>query len=243
VRAHQFRSHLLPGEEFAITLVATSREQAGVALGFIKRFLAASPILPEQVIGETADSLSLAGGCLIEAIPCSARSSRGRLSPSRSPPRLGIYGAWRTESSRPERVRRNSAVPRRYQRVVHAADHLDRETSGTWVRTRSSCSAAGSSRRAIRGGRASMAPSPGSSCPPSLGPETATGRSTTDLVTGRPRRIAARRRWARRPAPPLTVGRAAVARPHRRPPGPRTGPPRARPRAPAAPGSRWGSPR
>ncbi|HXH89845.1 MAG TPA: terminase TerL endonuclease subunit [Gaiellaceae bacterium] len=78
VLAPRFRSRLLPGEEFAITLVATSREQAGVALGFIKRFLAASPILAEQVLAETTDSITLAGGCVIEAIPCSARSSRGR---------------------------------------------------------------------------------------------------------------------------------------------------------------------
>jgi len=78
VLAPRFRKHLLPGEEFAVSIVATSREQAGVALGFVKRFLAASPILAEQILGETTDSLTLAGGCLIEAIPCSARSSRGR---------------------------------------------------------------------------------------------------------------------------------------------------------------------
>jgi hypothetical protein len=78
VLAPRFRASLLPGEEFAITLVATSREQAGVALGFVKRFLMESPILAEQVVSETADSLSMAGGCLIEAVPCSARSSRGR---------------------------------------------------------------------------------------------------------------------------------------------------------------------
>jgi Terminase large subunit, endonuclease domain len=78
VLAPRFRRHLLPGEEFAVSIVATSREQAGVALGFVKRFLAASPMLAEQVLGETTDSVMLAGGCLIEAIPCSARSSRGR---------------------------------------------------------------------------------------------------------------------------------------------------------------------
>jgi hypothetical protein len=78
VLAPRFRARLLPGEEFAITLVATSREQAGVALGFVRRFLMASPMLAEQVVSETADSLSLAGGCLVEAVPCSARSSRGR---------------------------------------------------------------------------------------------------------------------------------------------------------------------
>jgi hypothetical protein len=78
VLAPRFRAYLLPGEEFAVTLVATSREQAGVALGFVKRFLAASPVLAEQVVAETTDSLTLARGCLIEAVPCSARSSRGR---------------------------------------------------------------------------------------------------------------------------------------------------------------------
>lgn len=78
VLAPRFRSYVLPGEEFAISIVATSREQAGVALGFVKRFLASSPILAEQVVAETADSLTLAQGCLIEVMPCSARSSRGR---------------------------------------------------------------------------------------------------------------------------------------------------------------------
>lgn len=78
VLAPRYRTYLLPGEEFAVTLVATSREQAGVALGFIKRFLASCPILAEQVVAETADSLTMAGGCVIEAVPCSARSSRGR---------------------------------------------------------------------------------------------------------------------------------------------------------------------
>jgi hypothetical protein len=78
VLAPRFREHLLPGEEFAISIVATSREQAGVAFGFVRRFLAASPILAEQVVAETTDSLRLATGCVIEAVPCSARSSRGR---------------------------------------------------------------------------------------------------------------------------------------------------------------------
>ncbi len=78
VLAPRFRKHLLPGEEFAITFVATSRDQAGVALAFVKRFLAASAILQEQVVAETADSLKMVGGCVIEAIPCSARASRGR---------------------------------------------------------------------------------------------------------------------------------------------------------------------
>jgi hypothetical protein len=78
VLAPRFRKHLLLGEEFDITLVATSREQAGVALGFIKQFLAASPVLAEQVVEETTDSVKLVGGCVIRTVPCSARASRGR---------------------------------------------------------------------------------------------------------------------------------------------------------------------
>jgi hypothetical protein len=78
VLASRFRDHLLRGEEFEITLVATSREQAGVALRFVKQFLAASPVLAEQVVAETTESLTLVGGCVIQAIPCSARASRGR---------------------------------------------------------------------------------------------------------------------------------------------------------------------
>jgi hypothetical protein len=78
VLAGRFRKHLLPGEEFEITLVATSREQAGVALRFIKQFLAASTLLADQVVAETTDSVTLVGGCVIQTVPCSARASRGR---------------------------------------------------------------------------------------------------------------------------------------------------------------------
>jgi len=78
VLARRFRQHLLPGEEFEITLVATSREQAGVAFRFIKQFLAASPLLAEQVVDETTNSVTLVGGCVIQTLPCSARASRGR---------------------------------------------------------------------------------------------------------------------------------------------------------------------
>jgi hypothetical protein len=35
-------------------------------------------LLPVQVLAETTGSITLAGGRLMEAIPCSARSSRGR---------------------------------------------------------------------------------------------------------------------------------------------------------------------
>src|SRR5262249_56350437 len=65
VLAPRFRSRLLPGEEFAVSIVATSREQAGVALGFVRRFLAASPLLAEQVGAEAAASSRLARGGVI----------------------------------------------------------------------------------------------------------------------------------------------------------------------------------
>ena len=47
VLAPPFREHLLPGEEFEVTLVATSKDQAAVALGFVKQFLRCSAILAE----------------------------------------------------------------------------------------------------------------------------------------------------------------------------------------------------
>jgi hypothetical protein len=78
VLAPQFREYLMPGEEFVITLVATSREQAGVLLGFVRRFLRMSSMLEEQIIAETTSSITLASGCTIEAVPCSARANRGR---------------------------------------------------------------------------------------------------------------------------------------------------------------------
>jgi len=78
VLAPQFRRHLMPGEDFVITLVATSKEQAGVLLQFVRRHLHESEMLKEQVVSETADSITLATGCIIEAVPCSARANRGR---------------------------------------------------------------------------------------------------------------------------------------------------------------------
>lgn len=78
VLAPQFRQYLMPGEDFVITLVATSKDQAGVLLGFVRRFLRTSPMLEEQIIAETATAITLASGCVIEAVPCSARANRGR---------------------------------------------------------------------------------------------------------------------------------------------------------------------
>jgi hypothetical protein len=78
VLAPQFRKYVMPGEEFVITLVATSKDQAGVLLGFVRRFLCASPILEEQIDSDTTSSITLATGCVIEAVPCSARANRGR---------------------------------------------------------------------------------------------------------------------------------------------------------------------
>lgn len=77
VLAPRLREHLMRGEDFVITLVATSKDQAGVLLGFVRRYLD-SEILSDQVVGQTADSITLATGCVIEAVPCSARANRGR---------------------------------------------------------------------------------------------------------------------------------------------------------------------
>jgi hypothetical protein len=76
--APQFRRHLMPGEDFVVTLVATSKDQAGVLLGFVRLFFQESAMLKEQVVSETANSVTLATGCIIEAVPCSARANRGR---------------------------------------------------------------------------------------------------------------------------------------------------------------------
>lgn len=78
VLAPRFRQHLMPGEPFVITLVATSRDQANVLLDFVRRFLHSSPMLKEQILTETSNSITLATECIIEAVPCSARGNRGR---------------------------------------------------------------------------------------------------------------------------------------------------------------------
>jgi hypothetical protein len=68
VLAPQFRRYVMPGEEFVITLVATSKDQAGVLLGFVRRFLRASPMLEEQIVSDTTSSITLATGCVIETV-------------------------------------------------------------------------------------------------------------------------------------------------------------------------------
>jgi hypothetical protein len=78
VLAPRFREHLMPSEQFVITLVATSRDQATVLLDFVRDFLRRSPMLAEQIVSETTNSITLATGCIIEAVPCSARANRGR---------------------------------------------------------------------------------------------------------------------------------------------------------------------
>ena len=78
VLAPRFREHVMPGEDFVITLVATSKDQAGVLLGFVRRFLRASSMLEEQILSDTTSSITLTSGCIIEAVPCSARANRGR---------------------------------------------------------------------------------------------------------------------------------------------------------------------
>jgi len=77
VLAPHLRKHVLNGEDFRIALVATSRDQASLMLRFIKNFLKQSPMLAEQIVSETADSLRLIGGCEVGASVCSARAHRG----------------------------------------------------------------------------------------------------------------------------------------------------------------------
>ncbi|HXH88194.1 MAG TPA: terminase TerL endonuclease subunit [Gaiellaceae bacterium] len=77
VLAPRLREHVMNGEDFRIALVATSRDQASLMLRFIKNFLKQSPMLAEQIVSETADSLRLVSGCEIVASVCSARAHRG----------------------------------------------------------------------------------------------------------------------------------------------------------------------
>ena len=78
VLAPRLRQHVMDGEDYRIALCrATSRDQASLMLRFIKAFLKKSPLLAEQIVSETADSLRLLGGCEIVASVCSARAHRG----------------------------------------------------------------------------------------------------------------------------------------------------------------------
>jgi hypothetical protein len=72
-----WRPFLDPGENAHIVLIAKDQTQAGIAFGYLASLLLHHPILHDLVIGETADSLTLANRVIVRVAAASFRGLRG----------------------------------------------------------------------------------------------------------------------------------------------------------------------
>jgi len=73
----QFRKRVRKGEKWYITTVANDLSQAKIALDNIRQLIVNSPF-EQEITRETAQELEISNGCVFQAIPASARASRGK---------------------------------------------------------------------------------------------------------------------------------------------------------------------
>ena len=73
---------LEPGQERLVDLLDESFDRLQTV---VVRKGRRSGMTAVAVVDETADSVTLVGGCVIQTLPCSARSSRGRPNRRRDP--------------------------------------------------------------------------------------------------------------------------------------------------------------
>jgi hypothetical protein len=72
-----FRRRIRKGENYYVVTIANDLKQAKIALDFIRQLLLNSP-LGQEMVRETAMEIELSNGCVFQAIPASARASRGK---------------------------------------------------------------------------------------------------------------------------------------------------------------------
>jgi len=72
-----FRRKVRKGENYYVCTVANDLKQAKIALDFIRQLLVNSP-LEQEIVRETAFDITLSNNCVFQAIPASARASRGK---------------------------------------------------------------------------------------------------------------------------------------------------------------------
>ena len=72
-----FKKRIRKGENFYIITVANDLKQAKIALDFIRQLIINSP-LDQEIVRETALEIELSNKCVFQAIPASARASRGK---------------------------------------------------------------------------------------------------------------------------------------------------------------------
>jgi hypothetical protein len=70
--------YLGPGEQAVVLVLATTREQAGVIMSYIKGVIGASPLLRDTVTRETETLLEFKNAVAIQTLPTNFRSVRGR---------------------------------------------------------------------------------------------------------------------------------------------------------------------
>lgn len=72
-----FRRKVRKNEKFYIITVANDRLQSKIALDNIRQLILGSP-LEQEIVRETAMEIELSNNCIFQAIPASARASRGK---------------------------------------------------------------------------------------------------------------------------------------------------------------------
>jgi len=72
-----FRRKVRKGENFYVVTVANDLKQSKIALDFIRQLLVNSP-LEQEIVRETTLEITLSNNCTFQAIPASARASRGK---------------------------------------------------------------------------------------------------------------------------------------------------------------------
>jgi hypothetical protein len=72
-----FKRKIRKGEKFYVVTVANDIKQAKIALDNIRQLIINSP-LEQEIVRETAMEIELSNSCVFQAIPASARASRGK---------------------------------------------------------------------------------------------------------------------------------------------------------------------
>jgi hypothetical protein len=72
-----FKRKIRKGEKFYVVTVANDINQAKIALDNIRQLIINSP-LEQEIVRETAMEIELSNSCVFQAIPASARASRGK---------------------------------------------------------------------------------------------------------------------------------------------------------------------
>ena len=77
VKAPVYIKRVRKGEKWYIVTVANDLQQAKIALNNIRQLITASP-LASEIVRETAMEIEMSNNCIFQAIPASARASRGK---------------------------------------------------------------------------------------------------------------------------------------------------------------------